>query len=275
MADIDNRLVRVGIEVAGVMRFYDQLAITASGEKFGNPNQGEAQVSITNLERSVRDYILTETSPFNNNPATKRLTVEVGRVSTGLSLLYVGNIFRSTISQPPDQVLNLKCLTAQFMKGQIAALAFPGRVQLSRIVQQVATDNGLIANFQATDKTVANFNFTGAALKLVEKLQEVGGVNAYVDGENLVVKNDNTPLVGRLRRLSPRTGLVGIPQPTEQGLRATMLYDNRTVLGGAIDLQTNRYPSFNGLYVIYKLGFNIANRDTPFYLTADMRRANP
>ena len=83
MANIDNRLMRVGIEVSGRMRFYDQLAITATGVKFGNPNQGEAQISITNLEGTVRDFILTETSPLNRNQTPKRITLEVGRESTG------------------------------------------------------------------------------------------------------------------------------------------------------------------------------------------------
>ena len=270
MADIDDRLVRVGIEVSGSMRFYDQLAITATGTKFGNPNQGEAQISITNLERSVRDFILTETSPFNINRTPKRLTLEVGRVSTGVSLLYVGNIFRSQITQPPDQTLTIKCLTAQFMKGETVGLYFPGSVRLSRIVEQIAGDNGLLSEFQATDKDIANFNFTGSAIKLVERLSELGNINAFVDGNTLVVKDNNTPLTGRLQVVTSEREMIGIPQPTEQGLRVNLLYNNRTVLGGALELTSQRYPSFNGRYMIYKLGFNITNRDTAFYLTAGL-----
>ena len=272
MADIDGRLVRVGIEVSGRMRFYDQLAIAATGVKFGNPNQGEATISITNLERTVRDFILTETSPFNLNRTPKRITLEVGRDSTGASLLYLGNIFRSQITQPPDQTLTIRCLTAQFMKGTIAQVSFPGSISLSRIVERVASETGLTPEFQATDKDISNFSFTGSALKLVERLDDLGSINAFVDGNTLVVKNDNTPLTGLLRVLTPTTGLIGIPQPTEQGMKVNMLYDNRTVLGGALDLQSNLYPSFSGRYEIYKLAFNISNRDTPFYLTADCRR---
>ena len=272
MANIDNRLVRVGLEISGQMRFYDQLAITASGVKFGNPNQGEAEVSITNLERSVRDYILTETSPFNLNQTPKRLTLEAGRLSSGLGLIYTGNIFRSQITQPPDQVLTIRCLTAQFLKSNIAAVSFPGSVLLSRICQDVSTMLGLTLEFQATDRQIGNFNFSGSALNLVENLGQLGQLNVYVDNDILIVKDDNNPLRNTVRTLTPETGLIGIPQPTEQGMKVNMLYDNRTVLGGAINLQSVLYPSFNGMYVIYKLGFQIANRDTPFYLTADCRR---
>ena len=88
-----------------------------------------------------------------------------------------------------------------------------------------------------------------------------------------MVKNSNVPIAGRVRVLTSKTGLIGIPEPTEQGIRVNMLFDNQTVVGGLLDLMSNRYPSYNGQYVIYKLSFNVANRDTPFYLTAEARRA--
>ena len=120
---IDNRIVRVGIEFNGTIRFYENLAITVSGTKFANPNQGECNITIANLKKEVRDYILTETSPFNLNRTRKSVIVEVGRESYGTSVLYLGDIFRSSVSQPPDTVLSLKCLTGQFMKGNIVSRA--------------------------------------------------------------------------------------------------------------------------------------------------------
>ena len=255
------------------MRFYDELAITAQGTKFANPNQGQCVIAMTNLSGSVRDFILTETSPFNRNPSSKRITLEAGRVSTGLSLLYSGNIFRSTISQPPDQVITIKCLTGQFMKSETVATSIPGTLPLNRIVEQVAKDAGLAFENQASDRNISNWNFTGSALKQINKLAQVPGIDAFVDNDQLVVKNIQDPLRGRVRVLTPETGMIGIPQPNEQGLKVTMLYDNQTQLGGMLEIRSNRYPAFNGRYVIYKLSFNIANRDTPFYLIADVRRA--
>ncbi len=272
MADIDPRLLRVGIQVGQSMRFYDQLAITATGTKFTSPNQGECTVTITNLEKSVRDFILTETSPFNRNPRQKRITVEAGRESTGASLIYTGNIYRSTITQPPDQTISIKCLTAQFQKGVMVANTYGGMTPLSRIAQQVATDLGLRLVFQATEKQIGNYTFTGSATNQVEKLGEAGAVNAFIDNDTLTVKDRTRPLNGRLRVLTPETGLIGIPQPTEQGIKVTMLYDNQTVTGGQLDLVSNLYPALSGRYLIYKLSFNLTNRDTPFYLTAEANR---
>lgn len=255
------------------MRFYTDLAITAQGTKFANPNQGEATVTITNLEKSVRDFILTETTPFNRNRTPKRLTLEAGRVSTGLSLLYTGNIFRATVTQQPDQTVSIKCLTGQFMKQQIVANSLPGNVSLSRVAAMVAADASLRLVFEAADKNIADYNFTGAVIKQVEKLGQAGGVDAFVDNDNLIIKNIRQALRGRLRVLTPRTGLIGLPEPTEQGIKVNMLYDQQTVIGGALDLTSDVYPALSGRYVIYKLGYNLSNRDTPFYLNADARRA--
>jgi hypothetical protein len=47
-----------------------------------------------------------------------------------------------------------------------------------------------------------------------------------------------------------------------------MLIDAKPVLGGAIEIQSAIYPAANGLYSIYKLEYELSNRDTPFYWTA-------
>ena len=63
----------------------------------------------------------------------------------------------------------------------------------------------------------------------------------------------------RPRLLTPDTGLVGIPQPTEQGVKVTMMYDQQTINAGLINLQSGRYPTYNGLYEIYKLSYQLTN----------------
>ena len=243
-----------------------------AGVKFANPNQGQCTITITNLRKEVRDFILTEGSPFNRNRTPKTITIEAGRESTGYSLVYTGNIFRSSVSQPPDQVVTIRALSGQFQKSFIVANNLPGVVPLSRIAQRVAADLGYRLDFQATDRNISDYTFTGSATQQVIKLDEVAGINAFVDLDTLYIKNDTAPLNGRLRVLTPRTGLIGIPEITEQGVKVTMLFDNQTVIGGAIELESNLYPILNGRYVIYKLLFQLANRDTPFYLAAEARR---
>ena len=43
-------------------------------------------------------------------------------------------------------------------------------------------------------------------------------------------------------------------------------------LGIELMLESERYPSLTGRYRIYKIGYQLTNRDLPFYLTIDANR---
>jgi hypothetical protein len=271
-AELDPRLVRISIEVNGVLKVYEGLAMTAKGTKFANANQNECEIKLTNLDKATRDYLLTETSPFNTNPTPKRFIVEAGRVSYGYSTIFVGTIASATPSQPPDISLTMKALTADHKKGEVIARSQPGQTSLKRIAKTVAADLGMTLVYEADDKQIANYNYTGGALNQVAALGEAGGVTAYVDDDSLIVKSPYTPLATRIRVLNIDTGLVGIPEPTKHGIKVKYMLDNTSVLGGALRIQSAIYPTLNGDYTIYKLGFEIATRDTPFYWIAEARR---
>ena len=283
--ELDPRLIRISFEIDGFRRSYggnpeetgnDELAISVQGTKFSNPIQGECTVQITNLTREIRDFLLTEGSPYmNQNRNEREIRVEVGRVSTGLALLYVGGIFRTSVTQPPDQTVTIQCKTKQFQKTDIVTNSFSGNVPLSQIAEQVATDLNTELEFRATDTMIANYSFSGSTTKQVDKLDAVIGISAFVDDEALVVIDEPREAAAQARFLTPMTGLVGIPVPTEQGIKVTMMYDQQTINGGLINLQSVRYATYNGTYRIYKLSYHITNRDTPFYLIAECQRFAP
>lgn len=272
MAELDPRIVRIGIEIRGNLRFYDGLAVSVTGEKFANANQNETTVKIANLARDVRDYLLTECSPFNANRTRKKVIVEVGRASYGTFVLYTGDITGATGGQAPDIWIELKCLTADFDKGNIIARSHPGMALLSVIAKQVADDLGMSLLFEATDKQIASWSFTGGALRQVDRLADAGNVNAYVDDNRLVVKNKNTPMKGIARLLNIGSGLVGKPEFSEQGVKIKYLIDNVSRLGGELILESITEPAASGRYEIYKLSFDVASRDTPFYYIAEAKR---
>jgi hypothetical protein len=268
----DPRILRIGIEVDGQLNVYDGLWATATISKFANPLQNEAEVKITNLSREVRDYLLTETSPFNQSKKPKRITIEAGRESTGAARLFIGDITECTPSQPPDITLTLKAKTKQADKGLVVAASLGAQEKLSVAAAGVAASLGLSLVFEAADKNIANYSFTGGALKQVAKLGEAGNVNAYVDDDRLVVKDYNVPLKQTTSVLSATSGLIGIPELTEQGVKVKYLLDPKAALGGELELETVIYKAVNGKYVIYKLSYELASRDTAWYCIAECKR---
>lgn len=273
MAELDPRIVLIGIEVNGVLKTYDDLYVIASGTKFANANQNECEVKIANLDKATRDFLLTETSPFNKNRKRKILRVEAGRRSTGTALVYQGDITSAVGSQPPDIMLTLKSATGDYLKGNIVAKSAAPLTPLRNLAQSIALELGLSLVFEAKDKQIGNYSFSGGALKQVNQLGIMGKVNAFVDDGKLVVKEYNVPLKGRTRVLNQDTGMIGIPEFTEHGIKVRMLFDNQTVVGSGLDIRSVMNPAINGLYTVSKLGFEIANRDVPFYYIAEATRA--
>lgn len=265
---LDLRRVRAGIEINGRINWYEGLKIKATGTKYANPTQNDCTVVITNLKRETRDYLVTEASPFNTNPNPKRLILEVGRVSTGLSQLFIGDIVSAEPSAPPDIELTIVAKTADASKGKLTAKSGGVQSQLSAIAKAIAADMGLDLDFQATDKAIGNYSHSGPELKQVELLQQAGGVSAFIDDKKLVVKNALAPLTGRMRVLNKNSGMVGVPKPTEKGLKVTFLIDKDTIIGGGLRLQSQINPAANGDYVITQLAFDVSTHDTPFFYTA-------
>lgn len=272
--DLDSRIVRVGIEIAGKLRTYDGLAVSVSGTKFANANQNDCEVKITNLARATRDYLVTEASPYNKSGTRKRLIVEAGRTSTGVATVFVGDISSAFVGQPPDVVVTIKAATGDHDKGNVIQRSQPGLCSLRQIAAQVAKDLGLSLNYQCDDRQIANYSFTGGALRQVDQLGAAGRVNAYVDDGALILKNYGAPLAGSTRILDLDTGMIGVPEFTERGIKVKMLFDNQTKLGSGLQVSSIINPAANGSYTVYKLGFELASRDTPFYLIAEAQRAD-
>jgi|ERR1051326_919622 hypothetical protein len=266
---LDPRLVRVGIEIDGKINWYSDLRIKASGTKSANPTQNDCTVTISGLATNVRDYLLTETSPYNakkNKP--KRLILDAGRVSTGYFRVFEGDIVSSQPSVPPDIDIEIKAKTKNSQAGKIVSVSGNASMKLSTICRRVADDIEAELNFQATDKNIANYSFSGPAIKQVQRLQEAGQVRAFVDDNVLIVKDYDKPVKGRLRVLNMDSGLVGLPKATEKGVELTFLITVESLLGGQVRLESKFNKSLNGDYTIAQLKFDLSTHDDPFFYTA-------
>lgn len=269
----DLRRIRFGIEISGRINWYEGLRVRAGGTKFANAQQNECTLTVSGLSMSTRDHLLTETSPFNSNRTPKRLIIEVGRVSTALFRIFIGDIVSAEPSAPPDVDVIIKAKTQSAQAGNIVAIASGPISKLSAISQRVADEIGLGLDFQALDKNISNFSYTGAALKMVNLLQDSGGVRAFIDDDTLIVKNYGSALSGRIRILGADTGMVGIPKATEKGLDVTFLIDSESLLGGMIRLDSKMNKSLNGDYVIDQLKFDVASHEDPFFYSATCSQA--
>lgn len=270
---IDPRIVRFSLDIKGRRKTYENLYIKASGTKFSNFCQAQCEVQIANLDDETVNYLLTQSSPYIPLRRPTLFTLEAGRESYGYAKIYQGIVCASGgVSQPPDIMVTLHSLTANDAKNIIVAQSLPGVNPLSAVSKSIASSIGVGLNFEATDRNVGDYSYTGPAINQVGKLGAYGGVNAFIDDDMLVVKDMLVPRGGVTREVNEDTGMIGTPETTDLGIKVKFLLDRSTRVGGAIALKSKLSKALNGNYLIYKLSFDISNRELPFYWIAECRR---
>lgn len=277
MDELDPRLLQIIIEIgANTHTFDQQLTIYAQGVLFANELLDTCEVTIYNLDRATQDYLLNATSPYTPNHEPKYLTILAGRKSYGTTLIYKGSILVSSVSQPPDIGITFRCLSAPNFSNTVYSTGAPGISSANEILQRLANRmNAQLTNQANNLPMLSNYSFTGTAQQEMAYLNTFGNYTVFLTKGNtdlLFVRDIFTYLTGVLRVVSEANGMIGIPEWTELGAKVTFLIDSKTTVGSYIDIDSKRYPTFSGRYGIFKLGFSLASRDTPFYYIADAAR---
>jgi hypothetical protein len=244
--------------------------ISAQGSLRANPLQNSCSVQIGNLSPDLRNQLATQLTPWNLNQERKSMQLFAGRVSTGMFLLYQGDITDAQPSQPPDIIMNIRSQANQWYKYDIIAQS--QNVQnaaVSDIVKNAAQGMGLTPHFEATDKLVSNYSYTGSRVKEINNIAQLGNYDVYTSNNMLVCKDKGKALENQNHTISAATGMIGQPTPTEFGARAVTLLTPGAIIGGSFTLNSVKNPLLNGDYTIYQYGFSIATRDIPFYTILD------
>ena len=270
MTGFDNRILRVGVEIGKELVTFEGLAIEVSATKTSAVTANDATIKISNINKTHRDHILTETSPWNKLGVRKRVIVQAGRDSYGSSTIFIGDIISATVQQPPDIAITLKARTNNWNKTLVTSKSYGNLISCKRIAQGIADDMGLALVFEATDKQIASYAFTGAKSQQLDQLGQVGRVNAYIDDDKLIVVDIGKPLKsagGTSNILDLDSGMVGIPELTEQGIKVKMMFEPHSKCGGLIQVRSRINPGANGKYIIYQMDYDLANRSENFYNT--------
>lgn len=264
----DARLIEVDIVLPmQTLTISQDFAIYANGQKFFGTNAAVCECRIFNLTPSQRNQIITLASPLKK-PRTKVLmNLKVGRMSSGLALLYTGQVILADVMQPPDIGIVLRSLANNFLTGQIENVQYGANTPVSEIAAGTAKSGGWVLNNQCSNKFINNFSYTGTPLDGVDKLNQLGEVQACVDNGTLILTDADKAVSGEPYALNINTGMVGIPQVTDQGVTVRMMINNTVQIGGSVTVQSTTNPAANGTYKIMQIEYEVASRDNPFWYT--------
>lgn len=268
LSAFDSRLMRVEIVLPTQTFVFDQsYNIFISGEKFLSAISGTCQCKIFNLTKEVRQQIITLSSPLVQPRQPIYLKVSVGRVSTGLSLLYIGQVLLADVLQPPDIGIVFRAIANNAQTGAIQNVQYAASAPLSDIAKGIAASGGWQLNNQCTDKTISNFSYLGTPIDGVSELNNMGNTQACVDNNTLIVVDANKSLSGAPYLLKMETGMVGIPQVTDMGVTVKMMYNSQINIGGSVTVKSEINKAANGTYKIIQVHYEMASRDQPFWYT--------
>lgn len=269
----DSRIFKLTIQAPeGSREFNEDFTIRASGRKYAGNIQAEAEIRIYNLTRDMQDYLLTQASPLYKQGQDRtpiNIALDVGRKSTGLFRLYEGYAFQCGMTQPPDIGITFRALTNNLLTGLIAGANMAQQVPLRQIAQNVATNNGLQLDFQSSQggKLISNWSVSGSAQQQIESLGLAGDIDVFVDGAVLVVIDHNAMRDASDILISADTGMVGIPQVTDDGILVKVMINPAIKVGCGVKIDSKLNPAANGTFKVTRLYFEVASRDTPFWYT--------
>lgn len=266
----DPRILTVELEFEdGSLIYGSPMAITVGGTKSVTSMQNSATITISNLTKEHRDYILSNCNQrLAANFKVRRVRVMAGRESFGSWQVYMGDIVSANVSQPPDVKLTLRCLTNAVDRTQWWAFANTSGVTLDTLVQETAAIMGLSYRIDSRvdkSKVIPHFTFNGPAAAMIIRLSELANVRVYCDDDTIVVTNWDTGLANTIVDVNKDSGMIGIPEFTEYGVKVRTFVDRNIVLGGAIRLRSEMVPVMDGEYVITRIDYEMTTRDQAFY----------
>lgn len=266
----DPRILTVEIEFEDGSRVYSSpMNITISGSKTIASAQNTCTIAISNMKKEERDYIM---SNCNQSLAAsykiRRVRVMAGRESKGSWKVFLGDIVGASVSQAPDVTITLRAQTNARDKTQWWAFSNTGPVTLERLVQDTASILGLSYKIDSKvdkGKIIPRYTFNGVVTAMIVRISELANVRCYVDDDTLVVTDWAAGLSNTIVEVNKDSGMIGIPEFTEYGIRVKTLADRNIVLGGAIRLNSFMVPVMNADYVITRLDYDLTSREQAFY----------
>ncbi len=244
------------------------LAIRGTVNRKAGSLQSDAKLSVANLTQSDVEFLTTFTSPYVRPKVKKRINIYAGYTNTGWGQIFSGDITKALPSDMPDTWLNIEAQSLYY-SNRIPISYGNTNTTSKELAQSIVNNMGLSFEWQATSqKTIDVFNFTGSKAGLIREYNNLDDVTMFEDNGVLKVVDKITkpPSDNRsVRVISKDSGMIGIPEPDQYGVKVKCLLDPSFAPGQWVKVESVRLPAINGFYQIYELGFDFASREQQFY----------
>lgn len=244
----------------------DGLAIKGRVSRKMGSVLSNAKISVANLKRSQVEYLTTYTSPYINPSVRKKINIYAGYEKAGWGRIFTGDIYKALPDGKPDTWLNIEAKSL-FYQNRIPLSYGLQNVTMEEAGKSIANNLGLSFEWQATSKKSLDvFNFSGSQAQLIKEFNELDDVVMFEDNGVLKVVDKIAKRGNKTAKLvNENSGLIGVPEPDQFGVKFKCLLDASLYCGDWIKLESRILPMINGYYQVYTIDFDFASREPQFY----------
>lgn len=265
--EIFKRSFRLKIQIGDTLKVYQELGFTdqslriefdvtmgVSGS-FANGN-----ITVYGLTNKDMEYLVSCYNPIRGIFKRNFVSLEVGYIDK-LGLILKGNILDI---DPNFNVLG-NSITLRVMAGignnlsnNNISTSLANKVDFKAVCDDCAKNNGMVLKYDKNlpRRSITDYGFNGTPFQQIENLRKYyQDTDIFIDGvKNVmnVLKKEGGEVINR-SELSNKTGLIGKPKPTAQGLQVNSLLNTNFYAGGTIRLKNEYLKSFDGTYRIWEV----------------------
>lgn len=233
-----NVLIYEGLRTSVVMRFG------------GGAIMPSAEVTAYGLSLSAM-HKLMRIRWQDLNSMLNRIRIEAGEQGQPLTHVFEGNITFAYIdtSNAPEIALRISSMAGILEAYRPASqLAFPGETPVVRAIADICERMGYIFENNGVPEslTMQNVTMGDTDMNKIRKLCRDYQIDLYVEHGLIAIAPQGAPRALRIPVLTPKTGLLGYPVPTIQGVDVRCLWDPMIRFGGIIRIADSLMETTNG-----------------------------
>jgi hypothetical protein len=171
-----------------------------------------------------------------------RVQLSAGHWYGDFGIIFDGTVvqYRHARESPTDTYLEIIAGDEDSIQGKFTFKRFEIGTKESDVVRALAKDTGIpaghISDKIGTEKLQRPLTLAGPTMQYLREMMQKYGGNVYADNGKLFIVEQTGYRPGDAVVLSPKTGLIGIPELTPQGLQVRCLINPKIQIGGKIKI---------------------------------------
>jgi len=235
----------------------ENLRASVQVSKAGGGFSSSANIQIFGLNENAMQQCLT--IAYRQNLITPNKIDIYAVDGDSESLVFTGDFVYAwtNYNAMPDVSLNIQAISAYSAQISLSnPISFKGNFSVQDAIKQISTRMGYGFENNAVDVILSNVTLANSSVEQLRRLAKMANISLLIDFNTVIIspigvpRGTNTPLI------SAKTGLIGAPIPTIQGIVFRSVFNPSLSVNGSIYMES-RVISTTGNWIIWSIDYNL------------------